>query len=517
MRGSREVWMRTVLGLALLIAGCGQKAAGDSASSSTVGETAAPTDSGTEEDSSTGVDTSTDSDSDPHGLPASCAPPDELPTDPITDLGQVQYTVGDRFFMELVDLEIVGERVWAVGQGGLLDFDISDPDAPVLANQYSTFETSRFHRVEPLPEPYVAATVRDERVMVFDTSTSPPTVVWELGVPGAEGLASHEDLLYLTARDTGLMVFDIADPAAPDFLAIVPGLDKPWELSEVVDGWMYAADAALGLVPIDLREPAEPEIGTPVPISGLQHVAAAGQHLYGSAGTEGIVVFDRSDSAAPVELLRVPTGGSVTMSAVDGQLLVAADHEGVFAMEVSNPTEPRLIGREETEQFALAVDVVGEELWVGDWTILAGMRVDAEVEAPELDLPLEELGLPEEGGETSVSLHNRGGAPLELVGATVSDDRVQVSAEPWVLEPGETGSLSLSYSGGEEPLDATLCLASSDPDESTFELPVRAGSSEPPIGEYAPDFELVNLATGETHRLSDHLGAPVMLSLFAYW
>ena len=78
--------------------------------------------------------------------------------------------------------------------------------------------------------------------------------------------------------------------------------------------------------------------------------------------------------------------------------------------------------------------------------------------------------------------------------------------------------MRLVYENDGAPLDATLCLATNDPDEPVQQFPVASASSDPNsmVGEPAPDFTLNDL-DGVSHTLSGHLGKPIVLCYFATW
>ncbi len=114
---------------------------------------------------------------------------------------------------------------------------------------------------------------------------------------------------------------------------------------------------------------------------------------------------------------------------------------------------------------------------------------------------------------TETTLTHRGGATLELQGATIGDARVTVQVSASSLEPGESATLRLDFSGGED-LDTSLCLASDDPDGSEREIDVILGDNT--LGQPAPDFALQDI-DGDTYTLSEQLGHPVVLAYFATW
>lgn len=444
-------------------------------------------------------------------LPAGCAAPAELPEDPLTLVGSVRVgQVDGSGFLEALDVEVSGELAFAVGQGGLLIFDVSAPAAP--EKLYGPWESWRgkLHRVEPLAEGYLATSQRDEGVYLWDVSDpSVATVVGTIEDAGLEGLHYADGLLFVTARDEGLRVYDVSDPSAPSLVASAPGLDAPWELAATGDGWLYAADNTLGVVPIDVRNPLSPVVGTPVALDApALHARYVDDRVYASAGGDGVVILDVSTRDAPTLMDRVVTGGSAVMSDVSDGRLWVVDHEGVLVFDLSEDP-PAPLQAEATEQFALAVDAEGGLAYVGDWNLLEIWSIDAGIEAGALDLPSETLRW--SGGEASATLTNRGAGALRLLGATVDDPAVAVEVSTTTLGPGESATLRLSGLTA----DTSACLASDDPDDPVLALEVRSAAA-PPAGEAAPDFALQDL-DGQTHRLSEQLGHPVLLAYFATW
>jgi hypothetical protein len=456
-------------------------------------------------------------------LPASCTAPTDLPADPVTEIGRCfkGQEKGATYFTELLDLEIDGDLVYGVGQGGLMIYDISEPaKVDVIGHlQGVTPESNpglyRYHRVELSGTGLAAVTHRGVGLGIVDVSdpTAPESLIF-IDYEGLEGMAWHGDRLYVTVSGEGLRVVDVSDPAAPSSGSLIGGLQSPWDLTPVVDGWTYAADNALGVVPIDVSDPDAPVVHPPIALDGaVLHVTIDGDWLYAATGGRGVSVMDRSDPAVPVEVARAETGGSAVMVSVSDGALWVADHEGVAVFDVSEPSAPVPIGREVTDQFALAVRASGDQAWVGDWNYLMGYQRGPG--AGELDLPSGSLVLPEGGGALQTTITNQGGDTLSLVGATVDDPRVQVSVESLTLAPGESAQLKLDYTGGDD-LDATLCLASNDPDAPVQEVSLGAGAVGEFVGQIAPDFTMTDL-DGNTWRLSEHLGSPIFLTFFATW
>jgi len=466
-----------------------------------------------DEDGNCAMDEGDDTATDWITLPADCSAPSDLGEDPVTLTDSVLPGEHGGLY-EMVDIELSGGLAYAVGQGGLVILDPTPGAAAVLGSGVS----DRFHRVEPIEDGYVALTHRDRGLTIVDVSDpTQPELVAMVGGSGWEGMAYADGRLYVTVRNEGVRVFDVTDPASPQSVGDGAGLSAPWELSKPRNGWIYAADNTLGVVPIDISDPDAPVVGEPVDLgSAVLHVTVDGDHLYASAGGAGVVVFDLADPARPAPIVTLPTGGSVVMTAVADGLLYAADHTGLVAWDVSDPSAPVPVGREETPQFALGVAAAEDVAWIADWTALEGWAVHRDAGSPEADLSSMSLLLAAEGGTKEVEVANLGGGDLHLLGATTSDDRLVVEASTDTLAPGEIGTLRLTFASDGDALDATVCLATDDPDGPLVTLDVATGSDDPYVGLPAPDFALPGV-DGETYRLSEQLGHPVMLVYFATW
>ena len=440
-------------------------------------------------------------------LPATCAPPASVADDPLVLEGEVRVTQTDRSpFMEALDIELVGDVAYAVGQGGLIVFDIADRGAPALLAGPSM---QRFHRVEPLAEGFVVTSHRDQGLSFWNVANpAAPAQVGFLSGAGMEGLAYVDGLLWVTVRGEGLRAYDVSNPAAPVETARAAGLSSPWEIAASGDGWLYAADLALGVVPIDIRTPTAPVVGAPVALDGALHPRFADNRLYVAAGAAGVVVLDVASRGAPTVLHTVATGGSAVMTDVANGRLWVADHEGVAVLALGDGA-PTPIQRDDTEQFALAVVAEGDRGFVGDWNLFEVWKLTPDLDAGALDLASDTVRFT--AGTTRVPITNRGSGPLALTGATSADPAVVIDVSTATLAPGETATLRLTN----VTLDTTLCVATDDPDDTTRTLDVRA-SAAPPAGVPAPDFALTGL-DGTVYRLSEQLGAPVLLAYFATW
>ena len=451
-------------------------------------------------------------------LPQGCDPADDIPEDPLNLEGSRKITQEGpgQFFVELLDVEHHGDRVYAVGQGGIITYDVSDPtDIQPLSVFPEEQAKDRYHKVEVLAEDIVAVTHPKRHLRIVDLSTKQD--VFYLGEQGMEGLAQAGGRLYVSDRNVGLRVFDISDLATVSEVTQVNGLANTWELAVTDDGWLYAADAVLGLVPFDLSDPDAPVMGTPIAVEGsINHVRAVEDHILVSNGSRGVAVFERSDPAAPSLQSQLKTGGSVTQTDAADGVLWAADHESVTAWDFSDPNDPRPLHRETTEQFALAVragpTVEGKATaFVGDWSILGYWTADPSIQAPRLELATRDIYLWEE--ERIVEVRNHGGLAGDLLGYTGQD--LVVEASSTTVEPGGSAWLRITTTNPQEGA-TRLCVAAEDPQEPIRDHRVLQGDTEGRLGDPAPDFTLDDL-DGTVWTLSELQGKPVMITYFATW
>ena len=295
------------------------------------------------------------------------------------------------------------------------------------------------------------------------------------------------------------------------------GLGNPWTL-EVVDDLAYVADNSQGLQVVDLSDPAEPSlVATVATTGGAQDIVVDGDHAYVAVGSKGVEVFSLADPTAPASVTTVTTGGPVVgVHAADG-LLWATDQHRVAVYSLDDPAAPVQQGALETDEWAMHPCSVGDRAWSAEWGWFASYRLDSSTTAPDAQLSHETLTFATGDASTQLTLTNRGGADLELVGGSVSDTRFELVGDQSALAPGESTTVDVVFTDDGAEVDAVLCLATNDPDEPLLEVPLVSGSSSSiAIGQPAVDF-LLEDTHGELHQLSDHYGQPILLAFFATW
>lgn len=361
-------------------------------------------------DTSSGVDSTADF----VALPTGCTE-GAGGTDPVTLTGSLAVPSSDpgQAFMELVDVDIVGNVAYAVGQGGLLVGEIGADGT-----------LTQLHR--DIGVEYRALSNRGGLESRF-------------GRRGDEGMALVGERLYVANRTDGTVVYDIRDPAHPIVGAAGGGGTATWELVAVERSLLYGADNIAGLVVIDIQEPDSPRLLEGVPgVGGLYDVAVDEAYAYGAAGGDRVVVFDLANPAAPVAVAWLVTGGSAVSVAVENDVLWVADHEAVGVWDVRDPLRPSPIGWEEVQQFALALDAHATGAVVGDWGYFESWSADTSATAPAFDTPLDTLRAG--NGVVEAVITNRGNGALTLTDALTEGGEVWVSPSA-TLAPGESATL----------------------------------------------------------------------------
>lgn len=447
-----------------------------------------------------------------------CSPPDVLAGDPVRLVDEVD--VQRSVFAELVDLEIDLETdtAYAVGQGGLMRLELTGGLRPTYSDRTAVpDELDRFYMVELGPPGAVYVTNRD--IGIFAVDTSDPT---QLGDPvgidelGFSGMARVGELLFATVHTGELVTFDISDPLVLTEVDRIAGLGNPWRPVAAGDR-LYVADNTVGVGVVDISSPETPVlVGTAASSGGVQDLdlSSDGSTLYTASGGVGVEIWSLDDPDAPELLSALPLGYSVISLAVDGDQLWAVNQQDVVAIDISDPREPVVLNTHRTRQWSMTVEAVGGRAYVGDWAWFEIFEAGGSP-VPVLDPTTTTLYMPDAGATKTVELANLGSVPLTISDWGTDAAGVELSIDTTEVPAG--GSATLTITAPEGVLDHQVCVASNDPDEPVQTIQLLSSDSDGRgVGIPAPDFTLLDL-DGNTHRLSDQEGVPVVLAYFATW
>ena len=450
-----------------------------------------------------------------------CASNESPPAPSLELIGRTDTDEGlgpTALLIELLDGVAVEGRYWAVGQGGLMSFDLTG-DEPQLDDVFGGI-SGRFYRlllVEHDP-PLIYATHRDAGLQVIDRSDPASlALVHTTLMDGLGGMAFRNDRVYATRHDGAMVVFDASNPAVPNLAGITEAPGHPWNVVATTDT-LYTADNTRGIGVFGIDDPDDPEFIEHIELgSGALDVAIEGSTLVVAAGSAGLIIMDTGVARSPVEVSRLWTGSPIVDVSVEGTTVWMVDHEAVWAVDASQPEDPTVIGRMETPRFAMTVSAIGQDAWVGDWTAVSGYRARAERSQSTIVAQPDTLRLATDRQTTRLDLLNVGAIDGEIVRWNASEVAASLEFSRSSV-PAFGGSLTVELSWPESSDNGQLCIETTDPTTPTINVNVQRSdqSLSIPLGAAAPDFELPTL-DGTRVRLSEQLGHPVLLVYFATW
>lgn len=449
-----------------------------------------------------------------------CVASTETPENSLEALGRTDTDSGlgpSSLLIELLDGALDGDRFWAVGQGGLMSFDLSG-DAPELDDVHSGL-SGRFYRLLLVggDEPLVYATHRDEGLVVIDRSDpSDLDEIHNLRMNGLGGLSLLDNRVYASKHDGSIAVFDVTDPSSPSLLSTAEGEGHPWTVVASPEA-LYTADNTHGLGVFNLNDPDNPMAEGHIDVgSGLLDLAMSNDTLFLAAGSGGMIVMDLENPLAPEPVARLETGSPIVDISVANSIAWLVDHESVWAVDVTDRDNPTVIGRHRTPRFAMAVAADGFDAWVGDWTAVGGYRAHPDRAKSALVARPDALQMPAGTDAASFRIRNLGSAAGSVLAWDSSEAELELEIPSDSLVPGAQQSVVFDWPSTAG--NGTVCLRTDDPSVPTIEVTIQRSDSSLsiPLGSAAPDFELTTL-DGESLRLSEQLGHPVLLVYFATW
>ncbi len=180
--------------------------------------------------------------------------------------------------------------------GGISIVDIFDPANPILLSSYDT--TSLVREVHVQGQYLYAAGALG--LLVFDVSDpNLPMLVYEstLG-PGVASLDVDGDTLYLGLSSTGFEVFDISDPTSPAMIVHVDATDRVREI-EMHEGILYYTVDNEGLYAVEINAFGQLIERGFVTLDGqLNDLAFDGGRAFLANGLSGVYMLDVTDTCS---------------------------------------------------------------------------------------------------------------------------------------------------------------------------------------------------------------------------
>jgi len=170
-----------------------------------------------------------------------------------------------------------------------------------------------------------------------------PAVIGELSGEVFD-VAIEGDYAYLAMREKGLAIYDISDPARPQYLGLYR---DGYDIRDVAveSGVACLAQAGDGIALVDVSDPAAPvRIGFHRSIGEVIRVTVESGVAYASGSSNGLKLIDVSDPTSP-DLIGLYDGVAVRGLELSGATVyVMTAIDGVLAIDVSDPSDPALLG-----------------------------------------------------------------------------------------------------------------------------------------------------------------------------
>lgn len=270
---------------------------------------------------------------------------------------------------------VVGEYVFvAVGQAGLqiARFSGLGPVNPLA----TTACPSQAESVSALHGVACIASGTAGLMVVDIVNPSQPIPAWLFRVPYASAVECRGWHAYLTDEVSAtLSVVNVSEPTSPWIETSIsipgPALDVVLSGNEA-----FVAAGNYGMQVVDVSDFLSLQLLGSVRTGFVSHVAVGGDYAY-MAGIDSLRVADISEPSDPRLIGRVGLPASATGIATnETQVFVVASHAGLQIFDVSSPAEPRFVKSFACRGTAMGVDVAGDYVYFVDQLALgAGLHV----------------------------------------------------------------------------------------------------------------------------------------------
>jgi hypothetical protein len=267
------------------------------------------------------------------------------------------YAIGNISWASPLRILIAGPTLYAVDRkAGFWSADITDPAAPIWLNRLDDTEYGPRDGVLYGDSAYLTYELDDPGLRVVDVGNSSnlTPMGWVEGY--AWNLALSGNALLATTVDGRFRTFSLAEAESPVELASIP-LGDPFEWFsfelQADGGRAYAPDEELGVLVVDVADPAAPRL-VGAARSGLRVSSGQGEGdlLYLTARPTGLHVFDVAVPWDPVELSATewPDLWLHKIVVDRGLAYICATRrdftgpERIELVDISDPTEPVKLG-----------------------------------------------------------------------------------------------------------------------------------------------------------------------------
>jgi hypothetical protein len=178
-------------------------------------------------------------------------------------------------------------------------------------------------------------------------------------------IAFYGDTAYIGTETSGLLIYDISDPAAPQSVGTFITL-RPIAYATVHDGRLYMiGQGSAGVDILDLSDPHQPiSLGFAPVAHPIKQLAFSGTTMYAMQNWDRILhTFDISDPKMPTSLSSIDIGTTGTfdypqdIDVYNDYVYVLSRETGIRIFDSSNPAAPEQIGSYEIPHHSLEISI----------------------------------------------------------------------------------------------------------------------------------------------------------------
>lgn len=270
--------------------------------------------------------------------------------------------------IKVADATVYGYYTFvAAGEGGLVIFDISDPEKPV---NVGAIETSNAQDVA-ISEGYAYVADGDRGLRVIDIDTPQnPVEVGSRKTSDAKSIEIRridDETVHAIVADGefGVKIMDVSNPKDPERIYTIQTADAS-DLILVERGekvYAIVADGPGGVVLIDL-DATPPVVVSRYESSNASGISMDSDLLFIADEDEGLKVLDLADLESPRVISTYELANTVDVSVSEDFAYIASETEGLLIFDVSSPKLPVFYDAAEIEGIR-AVTARGSKVFAG--------------------------------------------------------------------------------------------------------------------------------------------------------
>lgn len=244
----------------------------------------------------------------------------------------------------VIRVEFYGDHVVACDLScALYLIDVADPTAPSVVGSMPLVDIPMGLAVAASAgQAYVSINFGGVKIVDISVPAAPVEIheIWDLWQPG--GIVADHPYIYFADFDHGFQAFDVSDPLDPVRVGAVEGYGHAGGVALDLDaGVAYAAGE--GLLVVDIADPAAMTVldEVSVPGWGVEDIALLGDVAYVAGFTAGVHAVDISDRRAPQYVATAMTGDEGRCIAASDRRVYLAAHFGqleIYALHGDMPS-----------------------------------------------------------------------------------------------------------------------------------------------------------------------------------